>query len=159
MTAPVEPAGPAHAAALAAIHQAAFPPGERWSRDVIALQLDLPGSFGLLAPLGGMLLARVAADEAEVVTVAVHPDLRRRGLGAALLHAALLEARRRGAMAMFLEVDVENADARRLYTRAGFNPVGVRRRYYASGHDALVLRRDLSELDPLSTSPGAAATG
>ena len=66
-------AGPAEAAALAAIHHAAFPPGERWGADAMALQLALPGVFALLHPQGGMVMARLAADEAEILTLAVHP--------------------------------------------------------------------------------------
>ena len=100
----------------------------------------MPGTFGLVEAQGGMLLARVAADEAEVLTLAVLPALRRQGLGRALLQAAMAEARRRGAASMTLEVAVDNVAARDLYTSAGFTQVGRRRRYYANGADALVLR-------------------
>jgi ribosomal-protein-alanine N-acetyltransferase len=143
MTALVERAAPLHAPVLAAIHQAAFPPDECWSSDVMALHLGVPGAFGLLDPRGGMILARVAADEAEVVTLAVHPASRRQGLGEGLLRAAQDHARQNGARAMFLEVDVENTVAQRLYARLGFTEVGRRPHYYASGTDALVLRADL----------------
>ncbi len=136
-------AGPAHADALAAIHQAAFPPDAAWGPQVMALQLGLPGAFGWIDPRGGMVLARVAADEAEILTLAVAPDARRRGLGRALLAAAMVTARGRGARMMFLEVASLNAPARMLYERAGFAEVGRRRRYYPSGDDALVLRADL----------------
>ena len=61
----------AHAAALAAIHAAAFPAGEAWGADAIALQVALPGAFGLIDERGGMLLARVAADEADARAAAV----------------------------------------------------------------------------------------
>jgi len=140
----IVPAGPAESELLAAIHHAVFPPREAWSVDAMALQLALPGSFGLLEPQGGLLLARVAADEAEVLTLAVLPGLRRQGLGRALLQASMAEAHRRGAAALLLEVAVDNAAARRLYDGAGFTPVGRRKRYYADGSDALVLRAALS---------------
>ena len=122
----------AHAAALAAIHAAAFPPGEAWGEDAIALQLALPGAFGLIDERGGMLLGRVAADEAEVLTLAVAPAVRRRGIAAALLRAAMARGQARGgATAMFLEVATGNAAALALYRREGFVEVGRRRRYYA----------------------------
>lgn len=136
----IGPANSAHAGALAEIHRAAFPPPEAWGTDAISLQLAMPGAFGLVAPRGGMLLGRVAADEAEVLTLAVLPEMRRAGLGRALLLGAMAEARHRGAASMVLEVAVDNVAARGLYAGTGFTPVGRRRCYYADGGDALVLR-------------------
>jgi len=142
-TGALEPAGVAHAAAMAAIHRLAFPPGETWGTDAIALQLALPGVFGWLDKRGGMILARIAADEAEVLTLAVVPEARRRGVGTRLLDTAMRLAGARGARTAFLEVSVGNTAAIALYARAGFTPVGRRPRYYADGTDALVLRRTL----------------
>ena len=132
------------AAVLAAIHGAAFPPSEAWGEHAIGLQLGLPGVFGLIDTAGGMVLARIAGDEGEVLTLAVVPANRRRGLGRALLGAALQEIRDRGARVVFLEVSEANQAARALYAAAGFVEVGRRRRYYADGTDALVLRAALS---------------
>ena len=140
----IVPATPAHAAAMAAIHAAAFPEAERWGTDAMVLQLGLPGAFGLIDPAGGFLLARVAADEAEVLTLAVAPGVRRQGRALALLHDAAARAHAAGARAMFLEVSMTNDPARALYAAAGFAEVGRRRRYYADASDALVLRRALT---------------
>jgi [ribosomal protein S18]-alanine N-acetyltransferase len=145
-------AGPLDAPALAAIHAVSFPPRQCWGPDALSLQLALEGTFGLLHPDGGMVLFRVAADQAEVLTLAVAPAARRRGIGAALLAAAMQDAGRRGAAALFLEVAGANAAARALYARMGFRDVGRRRRYYADGTDALVMR---AALNP----PCAAAAG
>lgn len=110
----------------------------------MALQLGLPGSFGLVCPDGaGLALARVAADEAEILTLAVLPEARRRGVGGALLASVAAGAAARGARALFLEVAVGNAPARALYAAAGFVAVGRRRGYYPGGEDALVLRQAL----------------
>ena len=136
----LEPAGPLHAEALALVHAQAFPDGERWGPQAMALQLGLPGAFGWVAPEGGFVLARVAADEAEVLTLAVLPEQRRHGLGRALLDQAMRTAGEQGARAMFLEVAEANRAARALYDGAGFLEVGRRRRYYRGGGDALVLR-------------------
>lgn len=144
----IERAGPAHAAALGAIHHTAFPPGARWGADAMALQLQLPGVFALFHPRGGMIMARVAADEAEILTLAVLPDCRRQGLGRALLDRAAATAGTQGAVALFLEVALHNAAARALYAAAGFEERGRRRRYYADGDDALVMRRELTPADP-----------
>jgi [ribosomal protein S18]-alanine N-acetyltransferase len=140
---PLEPADIAHAPAMAAVHRMAFPPNEAWGTNAIALQLAMPGVFGWLDRRGGMILARVAADEVEVLTLAVAPAARRQGLGTRLLDAAMTCAASRGARVAFLEVSIGNRGARTLYARAGFTPTGRRPRYYADGTDALVLRRTL----------------
>jgi ribosomal-protein-alanine N-acetyltransferase len=140
----IVPATIAHAEAMAAIHAACFPPRERWSADAMALQLAQPGGFGLIDPAGGLLLARMAADEAEILALAVAPPVRRQGRASALLAAGAGQARAAGARAIYLEVAADNAAARALYALADFVEVGRRRRYYAGGSDALVLRRDLT---------------
>lgn len=132
--------GVAHADAMAAIHAAAFPPAERWDGVAIAALLATPGCFALLAA-GGMAMARVAGDEAELLTLAVLPAAQGRGIGGGLLTVALVEAARRGAAAVLLEVAPGNGAARTLYARAGFGEVGLRRGYYPDGGDALVMRR------------------
>jgi [ribosomal protein S18]-alanine N-acetyltransferase len=144
MTAPLHRATQAHAAALSAVHAAAFPPAESWGEDAISLQLVLPGAFGFLDQRGGMLLGRVAADDAEVLTLAVAPAVRRCGIATGLLYAAMAEARSCHATRLFLEVAIANDAARALYGRFGFSEVGQRRRYYADGGDAALLRMNLS---------------
>jgi ribosomal-protein-alanine N-acetyltransferase len=139
----IERAGPLHAATLAAIHAASFPPAEQWTEDALAALLALPGSFGLIDPEGGFILARVAADEAEILTLAVSPLLRRQGRARILLTYAVRLAEAAGATALFLEVSDANLAARALYADAGFRTVGRRRAYYASGETALVLRLDI----------------
>ena len=145
----LQAATPADRAALARLHADAFPPAEAWGPDAMALMLEMPGAFGLWRPEAGLVLARAVAGEAgggeaEILTIAVAPAARRQGLGAALLAAALQGAVLRGAAAMFLEVAAGNAAALALYRAAGFAEVGRRRRYYADGGDALVMRRGLS---------------
>ena len=132
---------------MAAIHASAFAAPNAWSGDVFRLQLALPNVFGLLHPSGGLILLRLAADEAEVLTLAVTPDARRGGVGAALLREATTRAAAMGARAVFLEVSVANIAARQLYTRADFIPAGLRPHYYSDGSDALVLRLDLHPPD------------
>jgi ribosomal-protein-alanine N-acetyltransferase len=150
----VEPiqVGISHAGAMAAIHRTAFAPREAWGRDAIGLQLAMPGVAGWCHPDGGMILARVAADQMEVLTLAVSPEVRHQGIGMALLRAAIGWGRSCGAATAFLEVAEDNPAARELYARAGFVPAGRRPKYYASGADALVLRLPL-------TDPDAGATG
>lgn len=95
---------------------------------------------GLLGWAGVMVIA----DSAEILTVGVIPEARRRGIAIRLLSGLLDEARRRGAVEAFLEVRVDNEAARMLYEHEGFQQVGVRRGYYDAGRvDAVVMRREL----------------
>ncbi len=91
----------------------------------------------------GFVLARVAADEAEILTIAVLPEARRTGQGGRLLDAAVEATRQAGAAALFLEVASDNTAAIALYASRRFCPVGRRAHYYGQDRDAVVLRRDL----------------
>ena len=86
--------------------------------------------------------------EAEILTLAVAPWARRRGVGAALVEAVAIEAVARGAGALFLEVAADNDAAVGIYLKTGFEQAGLRRAYYARASgpamDALVLRRRLN---------------
>lgn len=144
MTGLLEPATSAYATVMAAIHHAAFPIGERWGADAIGLQLGLPGAFGFIDARGGFILARSVADEAEILTLAVDPAAQRSGIGRALIMQAMEAAGSRKVVAMFLEVAQTNDKAQALYTACGFSEVGRRRRYYAHGVDALLLRATIS---------------
>jgi len=143
------PVGVEAAAVLARLHAAAFPSAEAWGADAIALMLGLSGAFGLLAheqgEPAGFALGRVAADEAELLTIAVRPEARRRGHARALLGGVAAEAAARGAAALFLEVSEANDSARALYAGLGATQVGRRAGYYADGCAALVLRLALGQ--------------
>lgn len=137
------------AEALAGVHALAF--DDPWSAADLAALLASPGVFALAArdegDLAGFVLCRVAADEAEILTIATAPARRRQGVGRALLEAAAGTASAGGAETVFLEVAEDNAAALGLYRAAGFAPVGRRKGYYSRGAgaiDALVLRRDLN---------------
>lgn len=118
-----------------AIMQDAFDPrfGEAWTQAQCMGMLALPGVWLTLAALGeddaGFAMARLTADEAELLLLATRPRLRRRGVGGALLRGVIAEARRRGAGTIHLEVRAGN-DAATLYLGQGFVKVGQRRDYY-----------------------------
>lgn len=120
-----------------------------WSPDMLRSELAAPGRRYVAAvetDEGVVGYAGVAlGSDAEVMTVGVSAGWRRRGIGTALLAALLDAARAGGARRVFLEVRVTDADAQRLYQKAGFRSIGVRPRYYQpEGVDALVMRLDLS---------------
>lgn len=138
----------------ATLHAASFVPlGERaWTRQDFAELLASPGVEGFLLEIGGsdagVALCRIAADEAELLTIAVASPYRRQGAGGRLLGAVVERVRASGARSLFLEVAGDNGPARNLYESWGFVPVGSRRDYYrrTSGDaaDAIVMRFSLS---------------
>ena len=136
--APFDPA--ADTASLAALHAACF--ARAWDAATLSEMLSSPGMF-TFAHDDGFVLARTAADEAEILTLAVAPHARGKGLGRALLQAAINKAGTMGATTMFLEVGADNPHALALYAGLGFAKVGARKAYY-DGRDALVLRLPLA---------------
>jgi len=141
-------AGPADARAMAALHAASF--HRAWSDGEFA---DLLAQGDVVADrvivgrwLAGFILSRIAAGEAEILSVAVKPARRGKGLGRGLLDQHLRRLAGRGVGTVFLEVAENNWPARALYRRAGFSDVGRREGYYpeAKGAAALILRRDLA---------------
>jgi tRNA threonylcarbamoyl adenosine modification protein YeaZ/ribosomal-protein-alanine acetyltransferase len=132
---------------LAKLHAACFE--EVWDEAALTSLLASPGCGALLAVSAegpvGLLIYRLVADEAEILTLGVDPNLRRRGAGKALLHELMASLKAFNVNSLFLEVASSNNDAAALYTRAGFKQVGLRKAYYAhSKEDALILRYDLS---------------
>jgi ribosomal-protein-alanine N-acetyltransferase len=140
-------------AQLAAIHAESF--DKNWSTQALATLLATPGTFALYLD-GGFIVVRVAGGEGEILTLAVRPARRRRGVGANLVRSAASHAERRGAGRLFLEVAFGNRAARGLYGSLGFGEVGRRKAYYALGDgkfdDALILRGNLP-LPPLGKWP------
>ncbi len=140
-------ATPAMAGLLSELHARVFPSHQAWDASFIARILDLPGNMGLLAEqedrAAGFILYSLAADEGEILTVAVLPERRRRGIGRRLLGAAMAELGMRGVQRIFLDVDARNHAAVALYRQAGFARVGLRKGYYrqpdGSRRDALML--------------------
>ena len=133
----------ADAAPLAALHAACF--SQAWDAAAITALLGTPGTFAFHHN-DGFVLARTAGDEAEILTLAVAPAARARGLGRALLQAAIGQARALGAQSLFLEVGADNPQALALYAGLGFTKVGTRKAYYSTpsgGTDALLLRLPL----------------
>jgi len=95
--------------------------------------------------LSGYIAARINADELHVNNIGVWPESRRRGVGGALLGAALEAAARRGAVEAVLEVRASNLPAQRMYERFGFRVVGDRKGYYREPvEDAKIMTRRLA---------------
>lgn len=125
---------------LAAIHSQCFLGKDVWTADAIADLLGSPGVSGWLDARGGFALFRRAVDEADLVTLAVLPTMRRHGVGTELIVACMGDLRMMGVLSLFLEVAEGNIAADSLYRRLGFEVVGRRPSYYADGTAAILMR-------------------
>ena len=123
----------------------------RWGWESYSAELSRPESIMLVARkagpgadgkrLHGFVAARAGADELHINNIGVRREVRQRGLGSALLGAALDAGRRLGVRSAILEVRAGNLPALALYGRQGFEIVGRRRNYYRDPQeDALVMR-------------------
>jgi ribosomal-protein-alanine N-acetyltransferase len=122
----------------------AWSPGMFWSElaDVRMRRYVVAQERGRVIGYSGLA---VAADQADVQTIAVARSHWARGVGAALLADLVAEARRRGCVRVLLEVRVDNDRAQRLYERFGFVRLGLRRGYYQPANvDAQVMELDLT---------------
>jgi ribosomal-protein-alanine N-acetyltransferase len=149
-TAVVESVGPRDVPRLAQLHGASFHRGwgEAEFEALLSQHNTLVQRLRLRSKFIGFAISRTAADEAEILSIAIASGYRGRGLSRHLLLTHLGHLAGRGVATVFLEVEENNQPARRLYDRAGFVVAGRRERYYreAGGQEltALVMRRDLS---------------
>ena len=146
LSATIRPASQADVAVVAVIERASF--GDPWSEEAFRELLEMRDAIFLVATrrspetVAGYVIARVVADEADVLNLAVSPAERGRGLGGELLDAGLAAVIDRGAREVFLEVRESNAAALALYGSREFMTVSRRSKYYRNPvEDALLLRR------------------
>ncbi|WP_435257703.1 GNAT family N-acetyltransferase [Thioclava sp. FR2] len=133
-------------AEFARLHAASFTTPRPWSEAEIVSLLSSPLVF-VCAESGGFLMGRVIAGEAELLTLAVDPLERRKGIGRRLVAAFLEQAAKRNAEQALLEVAATNSAAIDLYLSAGFAPTGLRKAYYSDPNgtaiDAKIMARPI----------------
>ena len=144
----LQPLGPLDLAVAAAVHAGCFE--SAWNEAAMAEILAMPGSFGALALVGnqpvGLVIVLAVATEAEILTLAVLPKFRRRGMASRLLAWVVDRLSGSGSQRLLLEVAEDNVAARALYGKLGFAQVGHRPSYYrrlAGTAAAIVLARTL----------------
>jgi ribosomal-protein-alanine N-acetyltransferase len=147
----IVPADARDASSLAALHAAALPPG--WPAGTFETYCGASNCAVLKAVHGteicGLAVLQFAADEAELLGIAVREDKRGLGAGSSLLREALDMCREKNIRSVYLEVGEENASARRLYGKLGFRTFGRRVNYYRSSgpqpEAALIMKFDFGE--------------
>lgn len=129
---------------MAAIHAAAFVTQRPWTATEFRTLLANPTTFVVSPSEACFALARNIAGEAELLTLATHPDQRRQGLARDCMQQILTASASAGSLKMFLEVDSTNHGAIALYKRIGFEQVGNRAKYYThpdgTRADAIVMQ-------------------
>ncbi|MBR4892042.1 MAG: ribosomal protein S18-alanine N-acetyltransferase [Alphaproteobacteria bacterium] len=124
---------------IANLHQLCFP-HKPWTADDFA---DLKKSgCEIIASQNGFIVYRATLDEAEIITIGVHPEARKTGIASAMIGIVEGELKKAGVKTIFLEVAEDNTPARKLYESNGFVQIGVRTKYY-DGVDAIMMKKDL----------------
>ena len=137
-----------HAQAMADIHSRCF--DRPWPALEMAMHIKRDLCLGLSDPLQSFVIIRRSALDAEILTVATDPEARSLGLAARLLNDAHHRLGETGVETLFLDVAEDNAVARRLYKRLGYQPIGRRPAYYRRGRGrmaAITYQFDLRSLD------------
>lgn len=157
----VVPTEPLMAPIFAALHRRAF--AQPWSTAAFASTLAGPGTVTVVATaannapqetsLMGFAIAHLTGPEAEILTLAVDPAHRRRGIGQRLVTALFTEARAAGSTMLLLEVESRNNAAQALYAAAGFVATGRRPGYYLAAdgrrYDALLMHASITEYEDI----------
>ena len=144
----LSPLSPKQAADCAAIHAVSFETG--WDAAAISAYITpKAAAFGAFeaGKMAGFILMGALTDQTDIITLAVSPSARGRGIAKQLVRAAEAEAAARGAEIIFLEVAEDNAAAIALYKGAGYRAIGKRKNYYrreGGRVSALTMRKDLS---------------
>ena len=116
------------AARLAQIHEQSFE--HAWSEAEMHTHLQKDLCFGYGRPVSGFVILRTSADQAEILTLAVAPDMRRAGLALQIMDIAETELSEHGVDTLFLEVAEDNPSAIAFYKARAFEPIGRRPAYY-----------------------------
>lgn len=134
---------PAYIPIMAALHALSFDRG--WSEKEFSDLLNLPTTMGFISS-EGFILCSVVEGEAEIITLCVSPEARRKGVASALLKKTEENLKKHQVHSLFLEVGTWNEAALSLYHKAGFVEKGRRKGYYlhaGSHYDAILMEKEL----------------
>ncbi|MFP4163732.1 MAG: ribosomal protein S18-alanine N-acetyltransferase [Chitinispirillaceae bacterium] len=121
-----------------------------WTEQLLKEELRNPNSYHYILlnknhkPVG-YILSRIILDEVHIHSIAISPQYRRKGFGELLITHLLQSVMKKNVKKAFLEVRCSNQPAIRLYERCGFESVGIRKKYYKNGENALVMLRYLQK--------------
>ena len=124
---------------LSNLHKKCFP-NKPWSADDFR---DLKKSgCEIIMSQNGFIVYRTVADEAEIITIGVNPEMRRQGIAITMITIIEKTIKNQGIKKIFLEVASTNEPAKKLYEKSGYKTIGIRPKYY-DGVDAILMSKDL----------------
>ena len=124
---------------LSNLHKKCFPM-HPWSADDFR---DLKKSgCEIIMSENGFIVYRTVADEAEIITIGVNPEMRRNGIASAMIGIIEKNIKNQGVKKIFLEVSAANIPAQKLYENSGYKTIGSRPKYY-DGIDAILMSKEL----------------
>lgn len=134
-----------HIPQIAALEKQCF--SDPWSEAAVRSELENPLSLWLVAERNGAVLGYIGSQmvppEADMMNLAVAPEVRRQGIADALIGELIRRLSMKDVTSLSLEVRVSNTAARSLYEKLGFRQIGLRPNYYFHPkEDACILRKD-----------------
>lgn len=126
-----------------------------WSKDLFIKELNNSFSHNLVARrtgdgfpgILGYIVFWDVADETHLLDLAVHPECRRTGIARSLLEAMLSASKEAGKRRVLLELRQDNVKGLSLYSSFSFKEIGIRKKYYSDGEDAIVMDLDLTTVN------------
>lgn len=116
-----------------------------WTLEMVAETQNVSNFAGYVCEVDGEVVGYAGAiyafDTSDIALVAVAPEFRRRGIAQNLLATLECELKKRGVSCIYLEVRKSNENAKNLYIKCGFLPVGIRKNYYENTEDAIVMSK------------------
>ena len=120
---------------------------QHWNRNQWKNELEKDYITGLGIYLNNSILGvsifNKIHDEAEIRYLSVDPNYKRRGLGKKLIYSIFKECKNENIKRIFLEVSIKNKQALCFYDYLGFETIGIRKKYYKDGSDALLKEKDV----------------
>jgi len=151
----IRPFRPSDLDGVVEVENASFPEGDRYSKSVFRYYYTVFPDLFFVAELCGRVVGYVIGEMrgsiGHVVSIAVHPSFRRRGIGWMLMDRVEGEMASRGAKLVYLEVAVDNTPAISMYTKRGYRVAGVVEKYYSSGADAYIMVKELERVSKTSS--------
>ncbi len=145
----IEKMKPTHLSAVLAIEKKSFP--QPWSFSLFMSEFSNRLATYLVLRFKGKVIGYIGywtfLEEAHITTFAIHPDYRRQGFGRKLIQYVLNSIMNQGCHEVLLEVRVSNFPAQNLYCSLGFTSIGIRKKYYSDGEDAIIMKKIIGKAD------------
>ena len=115
---------------------------EQWAQEISKMNTKAFGIFENKKLIGVCVFQKVIS-EAEVTFLTIHPNHQRKGFGEKLINHLLTICEKENIRRIILEVSYKNKEALYFYEKCGFKTIGLRRKYYRDGSDAILKEKEV----------------